>query len=102
LSALALTTKRDFSFMGKTLFVGMLVALAMSLGAVFFEIPALALAVSGLVVLLSCGLILMETSRIVHGGEDNYILATIGLYVTIYNLFSSLLMLFGLGGGSDD
>lgn len=101
LSAVALSTKRDFSAMGKMLFVGMLVAFALSLGAIFFEIPALALAVSGLVVLLSCGLILMETSRIVHGGETNYILATIGLYVTIYNLFSSLLMLFGLGGNDE-
>lgn len=101
LSAVALSTKRDFSAMGKMLFVGMLVALALSLGAIFFQIPALALAVSGLVVMLSCGLILMETSRIVHGGETNYILATIGLYVTIYNLFSSLLMLFGLGGNDE-
>ena len=101
LSAVALSTKRDFSAMGKMLFVGMLVAFALSLGAIFFQIPALALAVSSLVVMLSCGLILMETSRIVHGGETNYILATIGLYVTIYNLFSSLLMLFGLGGNDE-
>lgn len=102
LSAIALTTKRDFSFMGKFLMIGMLVAVALGLGAIFFEVPALSLAVSGLVVLLSCGLILFETSRIVNGGETNYIMATVGLFVTIYNLFSSLLMLFGLGGSNDD
>ena len=102
LSAIALTTKRDFSFMGKFLMIGMLVAVALGLGAIFFEVPALSLAVSGMVVLLSCGLILFETSRIVNGGETNYVMATVGLFVTIYNLFSSLLMLFGLGGNSDD
>ena len=102
LSAIALTTKRDFSFMGKFLMIGMLVAVALGLGAIFFEVPALSLAVSGMVVLLSCGLILFETSRIVNGGETNYVMATVGLFVTIYNLFSSLLMLFGLGGSNDD
>jgi len=102
LSAVALTSKRDFSFMGKGLMVGMLVALVMGLGAVFFEIPALSLAVSAMVVLLMCGMILFETQRIVNGGETNYILATVGLFASIYNLFSSLLMLFGIGGGNDE
>lgn len=102
LSAIALTTKRDFSFMGKFLMIGTLVAFALGLGAIFFEIPALSLAVSGLFVLLMSGMILFETSRIVNGGETNYLLATVSLYVSVYNLFSSLLMLFGLGGGSDD
>ncbi len=101
LSAVALTSKRDFSFMGKGLMVGMLVALAMGVGAVFFEIPALSLAVSAMVVLLMCGMILFETQRIVNGGETNYILATVGLFATVYNLFSSLLMLFGMGGNDD-
>lgn len=102
LSAVALTSKRDFSFLGKGLMVGMLVAFALGLGAVFFEIPALSLAVSAMVVLLMCGMILFETQRIVNGGETNYILATVGLFVTVYNLFSSLLMLFGIGGGNDE
>ncbi len=102
LSAIALTTKRDFSFMGKFLMIGMLTAMVLGLGAIFFEIPALSLAVSGMVVLLASGMILFETSRIVNGGETNYVMATVGLFVSIYNLFSSLLMLFGLGGGSDD
>jgi modulator of FtsH protease len=101
LSAMALTAKRDFSFMGKGLMVGMLVALALGVGAVLFEIPALSLAVSAMVVLLMCGMILFETQRIVNGGETNYILATVGLFATIYNLFSSLLMLFGIGGSDE-
>ena len=98
LSAWALTTRRDFSVMGGFLFAGMVVALLAGLAAVFLQIPALGLAVSAMVALLSAGLILVETSRIVHGGEPNYVLATVGLYVSIFNLFTSLLSLFGLGG----
>jgi len=75
LSAIALTTKRDFSFMGKFLMIGMLTAMVLGLGAIFFEIPALSLAVSGMVVLLASGMILFETSRIVNGGETNYVMA---------------------------
>lgn len=101
MSAIAWTSKRDFSFMGSYLLIGMLVALALGLGAMLFEIPALSLAVSGLVVLLMCGMLLFETSRIVHGGETNYILATVGLYTSLYNLFTSLLTLFGLGSSDD-
>ena len=98
LSGWALTTRRDFSFMGGFLFAGMVIALVCGLAAVFFQIPALGLAVSGMVALLSAGLILYDTSRIIHGGETNYVLATVGLYVSIFNLFASLLSLFGLGG----
>ena len=101
LSAWALKSRRDFSFMGGFLFAGMVIALLAGLAAVFLEIPALGLAVSAMVALLSAGLILFETSRIVHGGEDNYVLATIGLYVSVFNLFSSLLTLFGLGGSDE-
>jgi len=101
LSAIALTTKRDFSFMGKFLFVGILVAFVLGLGAFFFEMPALSLAVSGMFVLLMSGMILYETSRIVNGGETNYVLATTSLFVSIYNLFVSLLSLFGMGGSND-
>ncbi|WP_096697911.1 Bax inhibitor-1/YccA family protein [Polaromonas sp. AER18D-145] len=101
LSAWVLTTRRDFSFMGGFLFVGMVIALLVGLAAVFLQIPALGLAVSAMVALLSAGLILHETSRIVHGGETNYVLATVGLYVSIFNLFSSLLSLFGLGGSDE-
>jgi modulator of FtsH protease len=101
LSAYVLTTKKDFSFMGGFLMVGMVVAFLASLGAVFFQIPALSLTVSAVVVLLMSGMILFETSRIVHGGETNYIMATVSLYVSIYNLFLSLLSLLGIGGNDD-
>ena len=101
LSAYVLTTRRDFSFMGGFLFAGMVVAIMLALGAMFFQMPALALAVSGLVALLSVGLILFETSRIVSGGETNYVLATVGLYVSVFNLFTSLLSLLGFGGGDE-
>jgi modulator of FtsH protease len=77
------------------------VAILMGLGAVFLQMPALGLAVSGMVALLSAGLILFETSRIVNGGETNYVMATVGLYVSVFNLFTSLLNLLGFGGSSD-
>ncbi|MGH1430197.1 MAG: Bax inhibitor-1/YccA family protein [Neptuniibacter sp.] len=95
LSAYVLTTRKDFSFMGGFLVVGMLLAFFASLGAIFFEIPALALAVSAMCVLLMSGFILYETSNIIHGGETNYIMATVSLYISIYNLFTSLLHLLG-------
>ncbi len=101
LSAWALTSKRDFSFMSGFLFAGMVIALLAGLAAMFFNMPALGLAVSAMVALLSAGLILMETSRIVHGGETNYVLATVSLYVSVFNLFTSLLSLFGLGGSDE-
>ena len=101
LSGYALTTRKDFSFMGGFLTVGVLVAFVAGLAAVFFEIPALSLTVSATFVLLMSGLILYETSNIIHGGETNYVLATVGLYVSIFNLFTSLLSLFGIGGGDD-
>ena len=101
LSAYALTTKKDFSFMGGFLMVGILVAFLAGLAAYFFEMPGLALAVSAMFVLLMSGLILFETSNIVHGGETNYILATVTLYVSIYNLFVSLLQLLGVFNSDD-
>ncbi len=101
LSAWVLTTRRDFSFMGGFLFAGMVIALIAGLGAVFLQVPALGLAVAAMVALLSAGLILYETSRIVTGGETNYVLATVGLYVSIFNLFTSLLSLFGFGSSDE-
>jgi modulator of FtsH protease len=101
LSAFVLKTRRDFGFMGGFLFAGMVIALLAGLGAIFLEIPALGLAVSAMVALLSAGLILFETSRIVSGGETNYMMATVGLYVSVFNLFSSLLGLFGIGLGDE-
>ncbi len=96
LSGYALTTRKDFSFMGGFLMVGILVAFIGGLGAIFFQIPALSLAVSAMFVLLMSGLILYQTSSIIHGGETNYIMATVTLYVSIYNLFTSLLHLLGV------
>ena len=98
LSGYALTTRKDFSFMGGFLSVGVLVAFVAGLAAVFFEIPALSLTVSAAFVLLMSGLILYETSNIIHGGETNYVLATVTLFVSIFNLFTSLLQLFGFMG----
>jgi modulator of FtsH protease len=95
LSAYALTSRKDFSFMGGFLMAGILVAFVAGLGAMFFEMPALSLAVSASFVLLMAGLILYETSNIIHGGETNYIMATVTLYVAIFNLFTSLLHLLG-------
>ena len=101
LSAYALTTRKDFSFMGGFLMVGILVAFLAGLGAIFFHMPGLSLAVSAMFVLLMSGMILYQTSQLVHGGETNYILATITLYVSIYNLFLSLLQLIGAFNGED-
>lgn len=101
LSGYALTSRRDFSFMGGFLMVGILVAFLAGLGAIFFQLPALSLAVSAMFVLLMSGLILYETSNLVHGHETNYIMATVSLYVSIYNLFLSLLQLLGFAGSDD-
>jgi modulator of FtsH protease len=101
LSAYALTTHRDFSFMGGFLMVGILVAFLAGLVAVFFSIPALSLAVSAIFILLMSGLILYETSNLIHGGETNYIMATVTLYVSIFNLFTSLLHLLGFANRND-
>ena len=101
LAGYALTTRKDFRFMGAFLFVGILVAFLAGIAAMVFSMPGLSLAVSAMFVLLMSGLILYQVSDIVHGGETNYILATVTLYVSIYNLFSSLLHLLGAFGGED-
>ena len=101
LSGYVLTTRKDFSFIGGFLMIGILVAFLAGIGAVFFNMPGLSLAVSAMFVLLMSGLILYETSNIIHGGETNYILATVTLFVSIYNLFMSLLHLLGAFAGDD-
>jgi len=102
LSGYALTTRKDFSFMGGFLMVGFMVVLLASLGNFFFAIPALSLAISAGVVMLMSGFILYHTSALVNGGETNYLMATVSLYLAIYNLFTSLLHLLGAFGGGDD
>lgn len=101
LSGYALTTRKNFSYMGGFLMVGIIVGFVASLAAIFFEMPALSLAVSAIFVLLMSGLILYETSNIIHGGETNYIMATVTLFVSIFNLFTSLLHLLGFMNSDD-
>lgn len=101
LSGYVLTTRKDFSFMGGFLMAGILVAFLAGLGALIFSMPILSLAVSGMFVLLMSGMILYQTSEIIHGGETNYIMATVSLYISIYNLFLSLLQILGAFSGDD-
>lgn len=106
LSGYVLTTRRNFSFMGGMLMVGILVAFLSALGLVVasmygMEVSGAMLGISALFVLLMCGLILYQTSEIIHGGETNYIMATVTLYVALYNLFTSLLHLLAAFGGDD-
>jgi len=101
LSGYALTSKKDFSFMGGFLMVGMIVALVAMVANFFFQIPALSLAISAAIIMIMSGLILFDTSRIINGGERNYIRATISLYLSIYNIFVHLLSLLGVLGSDD-
>ncbi len=101
MSGLALTSKRDFSFMGKFLGIGILVAFLAAIGNIFFQLPALGLAVSSMFILLMAGLILYQTQQIIRGGETNYIMATVTLFVSLFNLFTSLLHILGFGFGED-
>ncbi len=96
LSAYALTTRKDFSFMGGFLMVGLIVAVIGSIANIFLQIPAMSLAISAAVIMIMSGLILFDTSRIIHGGETNYIRATVGLYLNIYNLFVHMLSMLGI------
>ncbi|WNC70561.1 Bax inhibitor-1/YccA family protein [Thalassotalea psychrophila] len=102
LSAYALTSKKDFSFMGGFLMVGLLVAVVAIIANIFLAIPALSLAISAGIILIMSGLILFDTSRIIHGGETNYIRATVSLYLNIYNIFVHLLHLLAVLSGNDD
>lgn len=99
LSGYVLTTRKDFSFMGGFLMVGLIVAIVAGIALMFFSAPAGQMALSAGIVLLMSGFILFDTSRIIHGGETNYIRATVSLYLNIYNLFTALLSLLGM---SDD
>ncbi len=101
LSAYVLTTRKDFSFLGGFLMVGFLLVLVAALANIFLAIPAMSLMISAVVIMIMSGFILYDTSRIIHGGETNYVLATIGLYMTIFNIFISLLQILGIMGGDD-
>lgn len=98
LSAFAVITRKNFSFMGGMLMAGILVAFLLGLGAIFFKLPMLSLAVSAMFILLMSALILFQTSEIVHGGETNYINATVTLFVALFNMFTSMLHILGIFG----
>jgi modulator of FtsH protease len=101
LSGYALTSKKDFSFMGGFLMVGLIVVIVAGIANIFFQIPALSLAISSAVIMIMSGLILFDTSRIINGGERNYIRATMSLYLNIYNIFTSLLHILGIFNSDD-
>ena len=101
LSFYALTTRKDFSFLTAFLMTGIWVAFFAGLAAILFSLPALSLGVAAMFIVLMCGMILLQTSEIINGGETNYILATLSLYVSIFNLFTSLLQLLGVFAGDD-
>ena len=93
LSTIATVSKRDFSFMGKFLFVGLVMLILASFANMFFHVPAAALAISAIAILIFAGYLLYDISRIIHGGETNYVMATLSIYLDIYNIFINLLSL---------
>lgn len=101
LSGYVLTTRKDFSFMGGFLFIGLIVIVLASLANIFFQIAAMQLALSAMSILLFSGYILYDTSKIIHGGETNYVMATVSLFLDIYIIFMNLLHLLGAFGGDD-
>ena len=102
LATLATVTKKDFSFMGKFLFIGLILLIVASLANLFFQVPAMSLTISAIAVLIFSAYILYDVSRIVHGGETNYVMATLGLFLSIYNLFIHLLSLLMAFAGERD
>ncbi len=99
LSGYALTTQRDFSFLGGFLFTGFIVVMLAVIAGIFLKMPGLWLAINAAVILIFSGFILFETSRIINGGETNYVLATTSIFLSIYNIFTSLLHLLGFASG---
>lgn len=101
LSGYAMASRKDFSFLGGFLMTGLVIVLVAALANIFLQMPVLSLAIPAVVVLVMSGLILFDTSRIVLGGETNYIRATVSLYLNVYNLFTSLLQLLGVFNSDD-
>lgn len=102
LSGYALVSRKDFSFMAGFLFVGLIVALVAALANIFLGIPALSLALSAAIILIMAGFILYDTSRMIHSPEStNYVMMTVSLYISIFNIFINLLHLLGVAGGDD-
>lgn len=102
LATIATVTKKDFSFMGKFLFVGLIMLVLASLANAFFQVPVASLAISAIAIMLFSGYLLYDISQIIHGGETNYVMATLAIYLDIYNIFVNLLnLLMALGGNRD-
>jgi len=101
LSGYALTTRKDFSFMGGFLMVGLMVVLVAALANIFLQMPVMQLVVSAAIVMIMSGLILYQTSAIIHGGETNYIMAAASLFLSLLNMFQALLHILGAFGGDD-
>lgn len=101
LSGYALTTRKNFNFMGGFLAVGMLVVLGIMLANIFLQIPALSLAMSAVVIMLMSGFILYDTSRMINEPHSNYLMMTVSLYLSMFNIFVHLLALLGFAGGDD-
>lgn len=102
MASIAQTTKRDFSSMGKWLTIGVVVLLAAIVANIWLQLPALMLAISSLAIVIFSLFILYDLKRVVDGGETNYVTATLGIYISVYNVFSNLLAMLGIFGGSDD
>jgi modulator of FtsH protease len=102
MAMLSQTIKRDLAFMGKFLFIGMIALLVAMIANMFLQIPALALTISTLVIVVFSGFLLYDLQRIIRGGETNYIMATTGVYMSLFNIFANLLQLLGIFGGDRD
>lgn len=102
MASIASTTKRDFSGMQKFLFIGVIILIVASLANIFLQLPALMLTVSVMAIAIFSAFLLVDLQRIINGGETNYISATLSVYLSLYNIFSNLLMLLGIFGGSND
>ncbi len=101
LSTIATVSKRDFSFLGQFLFVGLVMLILASIANMFFHIPAMSLAISAIAILIFSGYLLFDVSRVVHGGETNYVMATLAIYLDVYNIFVNLLNLLIALSGND-
>ena len=101
MAAIGTTTKKDFSYMGKFLSIGVMVAFIAIIANMFFHVPALSVAISSVFVLISSGFIMYEVNQIVRGGETNYVMATLSLFISIYNIFTSLLNILMSFSGRD-
>lgn len=102
MASIASTTKRDFSGMQKFLFIGVIILIVASLANIFLQLPALMLTVSVMAIAIFSAFLLVDLQRIINGGETNYISATLAVYLSLYNIFSNLLMLLGIFGGNND